>query len=347
MRKILWGVCGIGHGHIFRQLPLIEHFSKTSDITIFAYGESYEFFKGKYKTLRVAVPYFVGTPEGLDYKATAEHPANRQDFDAINEAAMEAVETPDLVISDYEPMSAQCAYMHGKPLITIDQQSKYLCGDFPAPLNGQNFIDEVQRLRLFFPRAKRRIACSFFDVKKNNDDVDIVAPVLNDKITSLRRTPDNKTILMYLSSQRPFGQSFEEIVAICQTLPDIQFHLFGKNIPAQGGNLSTYEHGDPRFHEILSTCGGIVSTAGHSLLSEAMYLGIPVYAAPLPLYEQEMNAQVIHDNGFGMKHAQLEAKSLATFINNIPHYTTNIAQDKKILLRGTGQQAIIDILNKF
>ena len=81
--KIVWGVCGIGHGHIFRQLPLIEHFMQTAEISILAYGESYDFFKQKFMDERnitiekVAVPFYVGDDNGLDFEATASHPTNQ------------------------------------------------------------------------------------------------------------------------------------------------------------------------------------------------------------------------------------------------------------------------------
>lgn len=361
--KILWGVCGIGHGHTFRQLPLIEHFAANSDLVIFAYNESYDFYKKRFAghphvTVEpVAVPFYVGGKDGLDFEATARMPENRKDYAAINGAAMAQAQKrlgrPDLVVSDYEPVSAQYAYAYNAPLVTIDQQSKYLCGDFPAHLNGQTFADETARLRLFFPKADRRLACSFFQVARKPDaaeQVEICPPVLGDTITNLRRNPDEsgRSILIYLSSQRPFGQAFEEIEAACAALPDARFHLFGKNIPAPvPPNMHVYEHGDPRFHDILATCNGIVSTAGHTLLSEAMALGIPVYAIPLPLYEQEMNAHVIHENGFGLSCPLFDAQTLTAFIRDIPRYTAAIRADRKSLLRTPGQTLIIEHLRQY
>lgn len=358
--KIVWGVCGIGHGHIFRQRPLIEHFAQSSEIVIFGYGESYDFYSKAFaghphvSVVRVAVPFYVGNRDGIDFEATARRPENQQDFDAINGAAIAHAEKilgrPDLVVSDYEPVSARYAYAHRAPLVTIDQQSKYLCGDFPAPLNGQTCADEIARLRLFFPQASGRLACSFFQVARKADaaeSVDICPPVLGDKVLNLHRRPDadGKTVLLYLSSQRPFGQSFAEISAVCESMPEVRFHLFGKNIPPPAArNLSVYEHGDPRFYDILASCNGIVSTAGHTLLSEAMYLGIPVYAIPLPLYEQEMNAHVIHENGFGISNRSFDAATLADFVRDIPRYRSAIHDDRKILLREAGQKQVINRL---
>ena len=361
--KILWGVCGIGHGHTFRQLPLIEHFARDCDIVIFGYGESHGFYTKKFASHphvsveRVAVPFYVGDEKGLDFEATARLAQNRQDYAAINGAAMAMAQArlgrPDLVVSDYEPVSAQFAYAHNARLVTIDQQSKYLHGDFSTPLNGQNVIDEVMRLRLFFPRADLRLACSFFRVAHNPlavESVEICPPVLGESITDIKRCPDDdgKSILLYLSSQRPFGQNFEEINTICASQPDIRFHIFGRNIPHMPAqNVHVYKHGDVRFHDILATCNGIVSTAGHTLLSEAMHLAIPVYAIALPIYEQEMNARVISENGFGVYGSRLDADTLRAFIRDIPRHESAIRTDSNILLRQQGKGLIIDSLRKF
>ena len=365
-RKILWGVCGIGHGHTFRQLPLIEHFSKDSDIVIFAYGESYAFFKKHFsKNLnitieKVAVPFFVGSKTGLDFEATAKHPSNQNiDFQGINAKAMakakERIEKPDMVVTDYEPISAQYAYAHNAPLITLDQQSKYLTGDFPEDLNGQGYKDEIERLRMMFPKAHKRLACSFFkSFEKPNisEKVEIVPPTLKDEIINLDRKPNftGKEVLVYLSLERLSGQSVSDIAQICKDMPDITFRFFGKGLDKETSfqcvkNIRGYNHGDSRFYDILSTCNGAISTAGHSFLSEAMYLGIPVYAIPFPIYEQQMNAHMINTNGFGVSHDSFDAQKLRGFINSIPQYQENIENDKTVLMRGIGQGQILQILD--
>jgi uncharacterized protein (TIGR00661 family) len=354
--KILWGVCGIGHGHTFRQLPLIEHFTAANaDISIFAYGESHKFYTARYagnprvRVAPVAVPFYVGGRDGLDFEATARRPENRQDYAGVNAAAMARAQAhigrPDLVVSDYEPVSASYAYACNAPLVTVDQQSKYLCGTFPKELNGQTYADEMMRLHLFFPRAERRIATSFFRVARQGKEIDLCGPVLGAAVTRLRRAPDPSVILLYLSAQQAFGQGGQEIAAACARFPGASFHLFGGSI--EGANITCYERGDPRFHDILSRCGGIVTTAGHTLLSEAMYLGAPVYAVPLPLYEQEMNAHVIGANGFGLSRPQIDEEGLAQFLRGLPDYSAAIAGDRAVLLRRPGQGKILRLLKDF
>jgi UDP:flavonoid glycosyltransferase YjiC (YdhE family) len=82
------------------------------------------------------------------------------------------------------------------------------------------------------------------------------------------------------------------------------------------------------------------------LLSEAMHLGIPVYAIPLAVYEQQMNAHVIHKHGFGISHPRLEEKKLRFFIRNMPHFSRAILGDRTVLLREAGQERIIQFLEK-
>lgn len=360
--KLLYGICGIGRGHTDRQRPLVEHFAKRARMVIFGYGESLHFYSRRFEGNEnvlvepVAVPFYVGNKQGLDFEATSKAPQNQGiDFLAINSRAMAKAQDflgkPDLVMSDYEPTAAQYAYTKASPLVTIDQQSKYLVGDFPQELNDCGYKDEVERLRLFFPQADRRIACSFFGVTKKpeiKEEVEICAPIVKDEILNMQRRPGpERSILVYLSSQQEFGQTAQEIAAICGNQREAVFHLFlPKGSPAMTtkNNVHFYSQGDPRFRDILSSCSGIVSTAGHSLLSEAMHLGVPVYAMPLPLYEQQMNAHIINSNDFGLSHPQLEEDKLTEFLRRLEDYAENIRQDTGLLLKGSNGKAIIESL---
>lgn len=358
-QKILYGVCGIGNGHTQRQLPLIEHFSKNADIVIFTYDSSYDFYIEHFKSnpnitvLNVAVPFYVGNSQGIDFEATEKLAKNKKDYAGINGRAIASAEkiigTPDLVISDYEPTSADYAYKHKVPLVTIDQQSKYMVGEFPLELNGLTYVDEVARLKMFFPKASARIACSFFDVirNKNKDEVLMFPPIIRDSVISTENDPSSPiSVLVYFSSQKEFPQSLEDVVEICSCMPDANFHIFVPNKKAglSFKNVAFYEHGDEKFGDILRSCRGIISTAGHTLLSEAMYLGIPVYAIPLAVYEQQMNAEVITINSFGIKSKTINKEELRYFMSNLSKFREAIKKDKSVLLRGDGKKKIIEFI---
>jgi uncharacterized protein (TIGR00661 family) len=368
--KVLYGVCGIGMGHTLRQQPIIDHLAKSSRVVIFAYGESYRHLGARYRelpnvtVLQVSVPFFMGGANGLDFAGTALRASNfTEDALAVNCIAMGRAQAvlgkPDVVITDYEPISAQYAYSQDAPLVTIDQQSKYLAGNFPSQLHGEGFVDEVQRLRMFFPTAEKRFACSFFRVPTGSTGsgsrpaVHVIPPVLRDRVLTMRRrNRATNDILVYLSSQRDFAQSTAQLASILASQPGWRFHAFlptaampsaGETLPS---NMHVYPVGDARFSGIMERCAGMITTAGHSLLSEAMHLHKPVYALPLPVYEQQMNAHVIETHGFGIARPQLTEPQLAEFLGGLPHFTEAIRNDKTALLRGSGHKRIIAYLER-
>lgn len=360
MKTVLYGICGIGRGHTYRQLPIVEKLAESCRLVVFAYGESLNFYTERFAenenvtVAAVAVPFYVGNATGLDFEATAVHPANKQDFTKINTVALAVAErilgVPDLVISDYEPVAAQYAYATGAPLVTLDQQSKYLSGEFPALLEGCGYADEIARLGMFFPKVTARLACSFFVVSPlaGRPEVQIVPPILRDAIVTMQRMPavGRPQILVYLSPQECTPARTAEIVEILGGYAGADFHVFApqtKNFEA--ANVWFYRAGDAAFNELLATCNGIVATAGHTLLSEAMALGIPVFALPLPLYEQLMNGHVVAKHGFGMAE-RLMPEALARFVDNLPVFAKAIAADKDVLVRGDGLAAMMAVVKE-
>lgn len=357
-KKILWWVCGIGNGHTYRQLPLIEHFAKTHRIVIFWYDASYKFFSSHYKkhknisVVAVKIPFYGTLKDWLDFhpKHTSPH------YEQINGDAMATAQKligkPDLVISDYEPISAQYAYAHRAPLVTIDQQSKYLSSAFPEYIWDYSLLDERMRLRMFFPVAHTRIACSFFTIpqgEKTDEKVVSFPSIIRDEVIKMKtkKTGKKKSVLVYLSINKRLHQSVNTIEDVLAKHEDTMFHLFvptSYKAPAGRKNVKIYTQWDTIFDTILAQCDGIISTAGHSLLSEAMYLGIPVYAMPLALYEQQMNGLMIASNGYGISAPTLDSKKLGYFLEHLPEFTREIKSKKNLMFHTSGKQQIIAFL---
>ena len=371
-KKIVFGICGIGNGHLNRQRPCLNYLrDRGHQIVLFTYGQALEYFcnhQEEYPGITVCEvnnPYIAGCLTGLDFEATSRLPENnRMDFNRINFQAMAVADqqlgTPDLVISDYEQVSAQYAYCKQAPLITSDQQSKFLTGSFMPDLAGTSFRDEQERLSLFFPRADQRLAISFFTVQpkaqqhRETANVTLLPPVIRPQILAAKEQWHDSTasLLMYVTAQSWTCLPIDQwIQTVRKSVPDgITVHIFLPKkcpLPADGGPARFYHHGDARFVSLLAACRGVISTAGHTLLSEAMYLNKPVYAIPLKnLYEQQINAKVIGDNQFGMSSEELSAEKLTTFIANLAFYSDNIGKDNTVLLRGNGKDQVIRIIEQ-
>lgn len=353
MKKVLYGICGIGNGHFFRQVPVIDHLlAHQNQILFFAYGESlkllsrYE-FNPLVKIIEVSVPYFIGNSEGVDF-VTSEKINSQFDY-SINLKALAQAQTwlgkPDLVISDYEPVSAQYGYAYSAPVVTIDQQSKFFTRSTPKSINGFNCQDEIMRLNMFFPVA-HRIACSFFKVPEKNN-VTIVPPLYRQSIKDIVRNPQDNQFVVYLSAQAGFKQSLSEVIDIVKIRKE-QFHIFTKEIYTEQlpDNVWIYPHESSDFDKLLSTCSGVISTAGHNLLGECMFLNIPVYAMPIDLYEQQLNAYMLSEFCYGLNNSQFSAVSLDEFIQKNKFYKEHI-RHSQVLLKEDGTQKLLSHIDSY
>lgn len=357
MKKILYGICGIGNGHFFRQMPIIDFLiSQKYQILFFAYGESLKLLnRYKYnplvKIVEVNVPYFIGDKNGIDFIKT-ELINDKFDYSLNLKAFSEAqswLGKPDLVLSDYEPICAQYGYAFGVQVITIDQQSKFFTKNTPENINGFNCSDEIMRLNMFFPIAKR-LACSFFNIAEKNDVV-IIPPIHRQSILEIKdkREPVKNLFITYLSAQNGFKQSLDEVITILQKVDKkFEFHIFSKELYNHSlpNNIFLYPHGSEQFEKLLTKCSGVISTAGHNLLGECMYLNIPVYAMPIDLYEQQLNAKIINDFYYGINYPLLEIEKINEFISKQNFYVNNI-KDSQILLKTDGKNKLLQILNSY
>lgn len=163
MKRILLGVCGISFGHINRQKPLLDFLiAGGHKVSIFTFGTGLSYFKSNYPEVEVysvKVPYIHADSKGIDLIKSSADPINQSpsylsyNFEKMNEYLASIDNNLDLVISDYEPISAQLSYITSVPLITIDQQSKYLVHKFKV--GNFTYKEESSRLNYFFPSANK------------------------------------------------------------------------------------------------------------------------------------------------------------------------------------------------
>lgn len=324
----------------------------------FAYGESLKLLS-RYsdnplvKIIEVAVPYFISNEDGVDF-VTSEKINAQFDYSLNLKAFSQAQQwlgKPDLVISDYEPVCAQYGYAYGCPVVTIDQQSKFFTKNTAKEINGYNCEDELMRLNMFFPLA-RRLACSFFKLRETNN-VTIVPPVHRKSIENIKRTPKDNQFLIYISAQSGFKQNLHDIITILKDRRE-EFHIFTKEVMTPDvaelikgkNNIVVHPHGSEVFEQLLVTCSGVITTAGHNLIGECMFLKIPVYAMPMGLYEQQLNAKMIGDYFYGMNYPVLAAEQLSEFIDNKSFYLANI-KHSEILFKENGDTKLIQIISSY
>jgi uncharacterized protein (TIGR00661 family) len=199
---------------------------------------------------------------------------------------------PDLIVSDFDPITASPFVSPGVPKIGI--------GNHPAQrlpsaeqVPGQTLqrwkIDFVYKL--FTVGLDHEVGCHFYPI----DDA-CLPPILRPEILSV--TPSNRGhVVVYHSFARFFGPIRE----FALRHPDVPIFAYGYTTPPPFPPENVvFESDDTRFVDDLATCDAFVGTAGFQSISEAIYLGKKVAIQPIEgHYEQAWNADQVERHGLG------------------------------------------------
>jgi uncharacterized protein (TIGR00661 family) len=352
--NIVLGVCGFGLGHSVRERPVLEGLlARGHQVMLVTNDQSHDFFTRHFPdvpNLRVYVPLIHTTPQGLDYQATADDPRNAQGEEqrAFWTACAEVERRfgrPDLVISDYDMVSAQLAYLFDVPLVTLDQQSKFLgyeCPSFGDFTPGEH----RRRLGYFFPKVARRVATSFFAVDYPSVPrfpVTVIPPILGRDVAGLLPVPEPGRVTVYLSAASSIAQPLEELVDVFAGLPEHHFTCFVDADPTRlPANVSIRPVSRPAFVDSLSRSEAVVATAGHNLITEALYLQVPMFLVPFHHYEQQLNARVISESGAGRAAETVTRAELRELLENLDDYRRRSRESQRLFTTFDGDTVFLD-----
>ncbi len=358
--NIVIGICGIGFGHSIRQRITIDLLMPEHNIALLVFGNSILYFQEYYPQLplfEVKVPWVCTSKKGMLYKETAMINSNtgffKYNFLVFAEIVKYFSNKIDLVISDYEPNSAQLAYASGSRLITLDQQSKYLGYNLPD-IGELSRIEEKSRLRYFFPQAFKRIAMSFHEIEESPDPefaVKIIPARIRRDIERNEYINNDKTniVTLYLSTHSPINQSIESILIALKAIKNYTFNVFApnsylKNVKTISPNVRFYSFSHERFIISLRNSHAVISTAGHTLLAELIALKLPTFAIPLDTYDQHYCAHIIENFGFGMQNRLITKENLELFFDNNKRYKQTLAEGVGCLGYGFSDKQIDELI---
>lgn len=339
MKKVLIGICGIGNGHINRQKLIIDELLKYDvEIVLAVTDNCRRYFNTLYpkiKKVNIYVPWIFCNNNGIDFKLTEQKyiEQNKDWYKTFLNFSIK-VQTafnnnnPDFVISDYEPNVAQFAYATNKPLICLDQHSKFLNLNSEM-INGFSINIERSRLLYFFPHSDQRYVSSFFKIENNEDlNIKVLPPI----VKKIKRTKIEKNkVVVYFSTYSNNSVYYKSILNLIKTCTDYKFYIYSDiEYPkyTKFNNLVFKKIG-PEFDMDLSNCNFIISSSGHQLISEAINLGIPLYIFPLDTFDQNYCCKMVEKNSFGKAIKKCNKTELNQFINNIDVYRNKMLDYKR------------------
>ena len=297
--RILYGVQGTGNGHLARTRALLPEL-RIKDVTI-------DFiFSG-----RVADDYFDMQDYG-DYRVfrglTLIHKRGRLKllktllsnniFSFIKDVINLKTDHYDLIISDFEPITAWSTRLKGVPCIALSHQCAF---DYDVPKASGYWLSKLI-MKIFAP-AKTKIGFHY-----DHFNQPVLPPLVsanNEAITN------NNKIVVYMGFE-----SVDDIISYLSGFTDYQFEVFANiNQPKTLGHINLNPLSIKGFHKQLVSCDGVISNAGFELSSECLVYGKKLLVKPLcGQYEQLCNVVALESMGRATTMTSLDRHILSQWL---------------------------------
>ncbi|MFH1642262.1 MAG: MJ1255/VC2487 family glycosyltransferase [Nanoarchaeota archaeon] len=327
MAKILYGIAKEGMGHAVRSKVLIKGLSENHKFLILAGGKQYNFLKKSFNNI-ICIDDFDLTYINNSISYTLTFLKNLFKFPFIiyyiikNYKLIKRFD-PDLIISDFEPITNYLSYLLKKPLITVDNQHiSTKCNiQFPKNYNKDFFISSVV-IYSIITNAGYYLIPTFFYPQVKEKNVFLVPPVIRKEIQDAKILCKDH-IIVYQTS----GSNKRLMQLLKKTGNN---YIFYGSRRKKDGNITFKQFSETEFIDDLASCKAVITNGGFGLISEAIYLKKPVLSIPIKKqFEQILNAVYLKKLGYGAYHLEITKKRLDHFINNIDIYKRRLQSIKK------------------
>ncbi|MGP9801350.1 MJ1255/VC2487 family glycosyltransferase [Rheinheimera sp. NSM] len=299
--KILYGVQATGNGHISRARAMGKYLAKAGVQVdyLFSGRPADQLFDmqqfGDYQLKRGLT--FVTQNGKVNYWQSfwqAQIRTLQQDIKALDLTGY------DLVLTDFEPVTAQAAKQQNKHSIALGHQYAFL-HDIPmehanlmSKLVFKHFAPAQYQLGLHWHHFNQPILPPIIDEAEHNAEVEA-----------------NK-VLVYL----PFEDQ-QQVIAMLTPLSEYRFHLYGPGLSkAELGHIYTHPPALAPFKADLARCSHVLSNAGFELISEALQLQKQIMVKPLHgQMEQESNALALQQLQLASRSNQLNSNIIANWLS--------------------------------
>lgn len=322
--KILYGVQGTGNGHISRAHAMAKELANTGIEVDFLFSgrEPEQYFDmhsfGDYQTRRGFT--FVTERGRVNWLKTLKQLHARELWHDIKQLDLRDYQ---LVLNDYEPITAHAGKQQRVPVIGISHQNAFRFA-VPKPAMRQANFAVMNRLApvdtaigLHWDSFGEAILPPIVDTIHRHHD---------------RDRPGQPRVLVYL----PF-ESLAELRHLFAKLDDQQFVIYHPDCPASGEQTANCQFkalSRSGFAEDLASCDSVFCNAGFELPSEAIALGKRLLVKPVRgQIEQVANALAIEQLALGWSSRRLDRQLIRDWLEtplaagrNYPNVAQALAQ---------------------
>ena len=336
--KILYGVVGEGMGHATRSRVVCEDLVRRGhDVNIVVSGRAHSYLAKTFSDVVEIRGFEIRYEDnGMALDATiAQNVLAAPEMLQANLLAyydQVAAFRPDVVITDFDSFAGYVGRRQSVPVVSIDNQQVIArCKHPKAITKGKRFDFELTKsfVRAKLPSLDFAFVTAFFEppIKpKYEDSTWLVPPILRESILRAKAIATaGSHVLVYQTST-----SDTSLVPTLNTLKNERFYVYGLRRRESIGNCELFDFDEATFIEHMATSKAVVANGGFTTLSEAVFLGKPVYSVPVRhQFEQEMNGRYLELLGYGVVRESVDAASLERFLAEVPRMSVRVAKHKQ------------------
>ncbi|HEX2532728.1 MAG TPA: glycosyltransferase family protein [Chitinophagaceae bacterium] len=297
--KILYAIQGTGNGHLSRARAIVPALRRHGTVDLLVSGTESEVHLPWPVDFRCTGLGFVfGKKGGIDYAQTYKRSNVKKLFREIRALP---VGTYDVVISDFEPVSAWACALHGQPCLGLSHQVAVACKKAPRPARTDLVGKAVLK---YYAPVTHAFGFHFLPYAGH-----IFPPVIRQEVRALE--PVNRGhYTVYLPAY-----SDERIIRYLRCFPEVPWEVFSKEArkPFFTDNISIYPISNEGFLHSMGGAEGVFCGAGFETPAEALYLKKKLLVVPMKgQYEQQCNAAALKALGVPVL-KNLKPKGFACF----------------------------------
>ncbi len=282
--KVLYAFQGTGNGHHTRAVELLPALRARADVDVLvSSAPSDKCFDLPVDHRFQGLGFRFGRNGGIDLRSSFMQMDSRNFFREIKAVP---VGDYDLVINDFEPVTAWACRHQGVPLVGLSHQAAVLHPHSPKPERTDWFSIKVLQHYAPTPQALGFHFQAYADA--------IRTPIIRQAVRDA--APSNLGhIAVYLPAY-----SSARIAQVLKHFPGREFHVFSPRWqkPFRRDGLHFFPADPHAFTESMASSAGVLCGAGFEAPAEALHLGKSLLVIPMAgQLEQQCNAQALKEMG--------------------------------------------------
>jgi len=282
--KILFAVQGTGNGHLSRARDVYPELCRHAEVDVLISGIQADIdvpFPVKYRPYGAS--FIFGKRGGVSMSATAR---SLRLSTLLRDIRRLPVADYDLVVNDFEPVSAWAARMRKVPCVSLSHQWAVLHPKAPRPdtsdWRGEAVLKRYAPVDAGYGFHFRAFAPNIF------------TPVIRREVRALQPTAGGH-YTVYLPAYDDAA-----LFSALRRFPDVRWDVFSKHnkAPLQKGNIRIQPISNDTFLRSMAAAEGVLCGAGFEGPAEALFLGKKLLVIPMTgQYEQQCNAAGLAELG--------------------------------------------------